>query len=139
MGIDMQRMLALLLFALAGCGGTSAPAIPPTAGDFIKTADGVGTAQVFGIHFTVSLKSGGATTDEMIAVNLTDPGQSSAKKRLTLGDDITLQLESVDRTDVRFQLNEQDFGTLHVGDKVVIDEDRTVVVNGTPRSPKSAE
>jgi hypothetical protein len=35
--------------------------------------------------------------------------------------------------------NDQNFGTLNVGDKVVIDDERNVEVNGTPRSPNSAE
>lgn len=135
----MQTILCLLLLALVGCGGTSTPAIPPTTGDFVKNSDGVGTARVLGIDFSVRVDSSGSTTDDAIHANLVDPEQSSARKRFTLGDDITIQLDSVDEAVVRFMFNDQDFGTLDVGDKVVIDDERNVEVNGTPRSPQSVE
>jgi hypothetical protein len=135
----MQKIISLVLLALVGCGGTSTPALPPTTGDFVKNNDGVGTAQVFGIDFSVRANSGGASTDAAIDANFVDPEQSSARKRFTLGDDITIQLESVDESKVRFMFNDQNFGTLNVGDKVVIDDERNVEVNGTPRVPKPAE
>jgi len=135
----MPKIISLVLLALVGCGGTSTPAIPPTTGDFVKNNDGVGTAEVFGIDFSVRVNSSGASTDDAIHANFVHPEQSSARKRFTLGDDITIQLDSVDESKVRFIFNDQDFGTLNTGDKVVIDDERHVEVNGTPRSPKSVE
>lgn len=135
----MQRIISLVLLALVGCGGTSTPALPHTTGDFVKNKDGVGTAQVFGIDFSVRVNSSGASTDVAIDANSVDPEQSSARKRFTLGDDITIQLDSVDESEIRFIFNDQVFGTLDVGDKVVIDDERNVEVNGIPRSPKSVE
>ena len=111
----------------------------PTTGDFVKNDKGAGTAQVFGIDFSVRVNSGGASTDFAIDANFVEPEQSSARKRFTLGDDITIQLDSIDESEVRFVFNDQDFGTLNVGDKVVIDDERNVEVNGTPRSPNSVE
>ena len=90
----MRKIISLALLALVGCGVTSTPAIPPTTGDFAKNNDGVGTAQVFGIDFSVRVNSSGARTDVAIDANFVDPEQSSAKKRLSLGDDITIQLDS---------------------------------------------
>ncbi|MCA9139005.1 MAG: hypothetical protein KDB00_19670 [Planctomycetales bacterium] len=129
----------MVLLALVGCGGTSSIPIPPTTGDFVKNDDGAGTAQVFGIEFSVRVNSSGASTDDAIHANFLDPEQSSARKRFTLGDDIMVQLESVNGSQVRFMLNDQDFGALNVGDKVVIDDERNVEVNGTPRSPRPVE
>ena len=135
----MRKVISLVLLTLVGCGGTPTPAIPPTAGDFVKNNDGAGTARVFGIDFSVRVKAVSASTDDSIKANFVDPEQSSARKRFTLGDDITIQLDSVDQSKVRFLFNEQNFGTLNVGDKVVIDDERKVEVNGTPRSSNSAE
>lgn len=135
----MQKIIALSLLALVGCGGTSTPTIPPTAGDFVKNNEGVGTAQVFGIDFSVRVKSSGASTNDAIEANFVDPEQSNARKRFTFGDEITIQLESLDAAKVRFLFNDQNYGTLNVGDKVVIDEDHMVEVNGTVRSPEPVE
>ncbi|WP_442484518.1 hypothetical protein [Aeoliella sp. SH292] len=135
----MHKIVPLVLLVIAGCTKTSAPALPPTAGDFVKNNDGVGTAQVFGIDFSVRANSSGVSTDDTINADFTDPKQSRASKRFTLGDDVAIQLESVNASEVRFQFNDQDFGILKVGDKVVIDDERNVEVNGTPRSPQPAE
>lgn len=135
----MQKIFSLVLLSLAGCGASSTPRIPSTAGDFVKNADGIGTARVFGIDFSVTAKSSGASTDDAMKADFIDPQQSSAKKRFALGDDITIQLDSVDESKVRFQFKDQDFGILNVGDKVVIDEERKVKVNGSPRLPTSVE
>ena len=62
----MQRIISLVLLTLVGCGGTSTPALPHTTGDFVKNNDGVGTAQVFGIDFSVRVNSSGASTDVAI-------------------------------------------------------------------------
>ncbi len=133
----MQKIILIAFLALVGCGRTSAPPIPPTAGDFVKNNNGVGTARVFGIDFSVRVNSRGARTDGAIDANFADLEQSGARKRFTLGDDISIQLVSVDESEVRFMFNDQDFGALTVGDKVVIDDERNVEVNGTLRSPKS--
>lgn len=135
----MKKVIPLLLLAFVGCGETSKPTIPPTTGDFANNNDGVGTAQVFGVDFSVHVDSSGASTDDAIHANFVEPEQSSARKRFTLGDDITIQLDSVDESEVRFMFNDQDFGTLNVGDRVVIDDERNVEVNGSPRSPMPAE
>ncbi len=135
----MQKIFALVLLALAGCGKTSTPALPPTAGDFVKNDNGIATAQAFGIDFSVRANSGGASTNDAIEANFVEPQQSRATKRFTLGDDIAIQLDSVNESEVRFMFNDQDFGILKVGNKVVIDDERNVEVNGKPHPPMSAE
>jgi hypothetical protein len=132
----MKQIVPLLLLALVGCGNTVTPAIPPTAGDFVENREGVGTAQVFGIQFRVAANSSGASTKSSTEANFVDAGKSSARKRFAFGDDIAIQLESIDQSEVRFMFNDQDFGNLNVGDKVVIDAEQNVEVNGTARLPK---
>jgi hypothetical protein len=134
----MQKIVPLVLLLLVGCGGSSTPEIPPTTGDFVKNNNGVGTAQVFGIDFRVSVNSGGASTEDSIAANFVAAEQSSARKRFTFGDDITIQLDSVNQAEVGFIFNGQNFGNLNVGDEVVIDDERHVQFNATPRLPMSA-
>lgn len=125
----MHKLIGMLLLALAGCGGSASPPIPPTTGDFVRNNGSVGTAKVFSIEFRVNVTSNGATFEDLI----------NARKRFTFGKDITIQLESVDESVVGFIFNDQDYGNLNVGDQVVIDDERNVEVNGTPRPPKSRE
>jgi hypothetical protein len=134
----MKPFLPILLLTFAGCNNSASPVIPPTTGDFVKNQSGVGTAEVFGIEFRVKVNSRGARTEDRIHANFVDPEQSSARKRFTFGDEITIQLDSINEAEVSFLLNDQDFGTLNVGDKVVIDEERNVEVNGTARLPSDS-
>lgn len=134
----MQKIILPVLLAPVGCGGTSTPALPPTAGDFVSNSDGLGTAQVFGIDFTIRTKSPGASSDDAIDARFVDSEQSSARKRFTVGDEIAIQLDSISESEVRFLFNDRSFGTLKVGDKVAIDEEQNVEVNGTPRLPTPA-
>lgn len=135
----MKKLIPILLLALAGCGSNSTPAIPPTSGDFVENNDRVGVAHVFGIEFRVKANSRGTSAQDSIKASFVDPDKSTARKRFTIGDDIAIQLESVDESDVRFIFNDQNFGNLKVGDKVVIDDERNVEVNGTRRLPASTE
>lgn len=129
----MKQLSSLLLLMLVGCSGSSAPAVPPTTGDFVKNNEGVGTAQIFGIDFRVDVNSSGTSSDDAIDANFVDTKSSSARKHFSIGDDIKIELDSIDESEVRFIFNGQDFGTLNVGDKVVIDDARNVEVNGTSR------
>jgi len=135
----MRKLILLMLLAVLGCGETSTPAIPPIDDTFVKNDNGVGTARVFGIDFNARTHSSGASNEFAIDANFVDAEDSSAMVRFTLGDDITIQLDSIDESEVRFLFNDQDFGTLNVGDKVNIDDDRNIEVNGTSLSPKSEE
>jgi hypothetical protein len=135
----MNRLVPILALAFAGCGSNPAPTIPPTIGDFVRNNDGVATAQVFGITFRANTRSSGATTNDVIVANFLDPEMSSARKRFTIGDDIMIQLTSVDDSKVSFVFNDKDFGSLNIGDEVVIDDERNVEVNGTSRSPRPPE
>lgn len=129
----------ILLFLLVGCSENSTPPIPPSNGDFVRNSNGVGAARVFGIDFSVAVNSSGAGTDTDIHADFVEPDESSAMKRFTLGDDVRIQLDSIDESQVRFTFNDQDFGILSVGDKVVIDKERNVEVNGTQRLTNRVE
>lgn len=128
-----------MLVVLVGCSESPVPQIPSTTGDFVKNDSGVGTAKVFGIDFSVNVNSSGTIAGDAIDANFVDVEKSTARKRFTIGDEITIQLDSIGQSEVRFLFDEQDFGSLTVGDKVVIDDDRNVQVNGTPRVPSGSE
>ena len=61
-----------------------------------------------------------------------------SRKRFTFGDDIAIQRDRISESKVQFMFNDQDFDDLNVGDKVVIDDERNVEVNGTPRLPRTS-
>lgn len=123
----------LTLLGVVGCGPNPTVPIPPTAGDFVENNNGVGTARVFGIDFDIQANASGTSTDDTVRADFLDVEKSHATKRFTLGNDITIQLDRIDDSHARFQFNDQDFGTLHVGDKVVVDDKRAVQVNGELR------
>lgn len=135
----MRKLLPLLLLAILGCRQEVESPIPPTAGDFVSNDNGVGTAQAFGIQFRLPAAAGSATTEDLIHADFNDFDKSTASKKFTLGDDVVIELNSVDAKTVRFRLNGQDFGMLQVGNQVEIDAERQVKVNGTARSPQGAE
>lgn len=135
----MNKIIPVLLLLLTGCGGNVEVPIPPTAGDFVDNQNGTGTARVFGIDFQVSVEGKGVRSEGTIHANLVEADKSEATKSFTMGDDVSVQLESIDESEVRFVFNDQNYGTLQVGDKVVIDDQRAVQVNGTPRTPATAE
>lgn len=130
----IKLVLLVVLPVIIGCSGNSAPAIPPTSGDFVKNDNGFGTAHVFGIDFSVRVNSSGASTNDSIHADLVNPQNSSARKRFTLGDDIAIELKSISESKVQFMFNDQNFGLLNVGDKVIIDDERNVLVNGIART-----
>lgn len=135
----MHRLLSLVLltqlFVYVGCSQSPEIPIPPTSGDFVKSEDGVGTAKVFGIDFQVAVSAGGASTEDEIHADFLEPEKSGASKRFTLGDEAVIQLDSINESEVEFVYNDQDYGTLKVGDQVVIDAEGNVTVNGTERMP----
>ncbi len=135
----MKKVIAIALLSLVGCSGSTEPDIPPTSGGFVDSRGGVGTAQVFGIDFTVSVNSGGVTSEQTIHANFLDAEQSSAKSKFTFGDDLTVELESLNKTEVHFLFNDEDYGILNVGDKVSIDEKGNVTVNEDTRAPTDVE
>mgnify|MGYP003647016515 CR=1 FL=1 len=135
----MSKFASILLLILVGCGSSGSPAIPPTEDDFVKNENGVGTAKVFGIHFRVDVDSNGASTKDSIKANFVSPEESHATKQFSFGDEITIQLDSVNESEAKFVLNTQDFGNLKVGDEVVIDDKRNVKVNGTARPSNDSD
>ncbi len=139
LGGKMRGILPILMlapfFMLAGCNRVSTPGIPPTPGDFVRNQSGVGTAQVFGIDFRVSVSSSGASTEDEIDANFVDVEQTIARKRFTFGEEIVIQLDSINESQVGFTFNDLDFGSLNVRDQVSIDSERNVMVNGTSRLP----
>ncbi|MBI1246927.1 hypothetical protein GC197_03675 [bacterium] len=107
--------------------------VPPTTGDFIKTIDDTGTARVLGVDFHVALKSSGVETDELINLKPDEPNRSFLRKMFKMGDDINITLIKDGEKPITFEMNKMNYGTLNVGDKVEIDLDQKVTVNGEVR------
>ena len=135
----MLRLTILIFLALTACDYGSAPRIPPSSGDYVKNAGDRSTAKVFGIDFRVSASSSGASSEGVLDADLATPQKSFAEKSFTLGDDIAVTLESIDESTVHFTFNGQNFGTLNIGDQVVIDDEEKVTVNGQSRQPIDGE
>lgn len=84
----------------------------------------------FGIDFEVA----GADRAESESEVHGNPKYSSRAK-ITLADDLTIELVTKHEGKlVSFRLNRRNFGDLKRGDKVVIDEERNVTVNGEKRT-----
>lgn len=135
----MHRIFSLVLlaqlFVFVGCNSSPEIPIPPTSEDFAKSEDGVGKSKVFGIDFEVTGSTNGASSEDMVHADFLDPDKSGASKRFTFGDKMVIQLDSINASEVEFAYNDKDYGMLNVGDKVVIDADGNVEVNGTERMP----
>jgi hypothetical protein len=104
-----------------------------SAGPFqVDSNTGLATGQALGIDFEVM----GASWAQLKAD--LRPGQSHGRTEITLADDVMIQLEMFSEgSAITFKLNGNNFDDLEEGDKVVIDEDRNVTVNGTAREPQA--
>lgn len=123
--------LCALLLALLSCEGkTTYP--PVSDGAFSVNSDtGMATGNdAFGIDFEVA----GADRAESKSELNGNPKYSS-RAEITLADDLTIELVTKDEGKlVNFRLNGRSFGDLKRGEKVVIDEERNVTVNGEKRT-----
>ena len=106
-------------------------------GDFVKNSAGKGTAQVWGINFDVADPVGVSAGSHIEGTISSDFDQSDVWNEITLGDDVKIRLEKVPGNTITFKLNGKVLGTIEVGDIVVIDKKRNVMVNGTIRQPES--
>ena len=123
-----------LIFLSAGCNPQGSVPLPPTDSDFIESTPDLLTARILSIDFKVHGNIGGVSNSTDIRASLSDPNKSKHKVFLNLGKDRTLNLNAVDENVVEFTFSEKNMGTLQVGDKVTIDADDTVKVNGKLRS-----
>jgi hypothetical protein len=130
-----------LLIALVGCGEKistkNVVIFPPADGDFVNNLDGRGTAQVWGMTFEVAEPIGGVSGSFFEGM-LSHSEKTDARHTIKMGDDVNILLEKVPGSGITFQFNGENYGTLEVGDNVVIDKERNVTVNGTMHRPEDA-
>jgi hypothetical protein len=122
--------LCALLLGLLGCERKTI--YPVSDGSFSVNSDtGMATGKdAFGIDFEVV----GADRAESKSEVHGNPKYSS-RAEITLADDLTIELVTKDEGKlVNLRLNGRNFGDLKRGDKVVIDEERNVTVNGEKRT-----
>ena len=134
----MQNVRYLLYISLillsSGCNQQGSIPLPPTDSDFIESTPDLLTARILSIDFNVHGNIEGVSNSTDMRASFTDPSKSKHNIVLNLGNDRTLNLNAVNETVVEFTFCEKNMGTLRVGDKVVIDENDTVKVNGELRS-----
>lgn len=105
-------------------------------GDFVKNSDGHGTAWVWDIYFDVAEPVGGSAGSKYSGTSSgAFPENNKGQMTFNVGSDVNIRLQRVPGRPVLFELNDQTYGTLDPGDKVVIDKERSVTVNGTVRKP----
>ena len=124
--------LCALLLALVGCEKKAAT-LPVSDGTWTVNHDtGMATGKdAFGIDFEMA----GATKVES-KFDLSGNPENSSRVEVALADDLEIELVTMNGGDiVAFHLNGRKFGNLKRGDKVVIDEERNVTVNGETRPP----
>ena len=128
--------LCMLVLALVGCRDKNQahpPTYPPSEGDFVKNIDGRGTAQIWSIDFEVAETVGRTVASHFEGGLHSDPEKTNARVNITLGDDVKIRLEKIPGSPITLQFNNEDYGTVEVGDKVVIDKERNVSINGQVR------
>jgi hypothetical protein len=79
----------------------------------------------------------GSGAENQIVPDVVNPDSSTIRRQFKIGDEITIQLTTVNASEVSFILNDRNFGSLNVGDEVEIYDERKVTVNGALRLPKS--
>lgn len=101
---------------------------------FVKNLDGVGTAWVWDIHFHVEETNGRETKSQFKGMLGPDAHseRTDAVQKITLGDVLIVLTKRPGRP-MTLEVNGMPYGTLEPEDKVSIDAERTIRVNGTPR------
>ena len=131
----MKRPSTLALFctlrALIGCESQSSSV---SSGQFHVDSDtGRATGKALGTNFEVAGATRSQNVSQLVAGK---PEHISARIEITFADDLTIRLEMLEGGGpISFKVNGNDFAALKKGDKVVIDENRNVTVNGTLRGP----
>lgn len=122
------------LLALLGCD-RKAISTSSVVGPFNVSSDtGIATGQAFGIEFKIAGASGAE-----IASDISSSSKSSSRTEITLADDLKIKLKTMNEgTSVTLDLNGKNFGTLERGDKVEIEKNRNVMVNGEKRTSEDS-
>ncbi len=138
MGMNRFAFVVCLssLMVFGGCGQEEIGTYPPSSGDFVENLDGRGTAKVWGIEFEVLSVVGSLTRSQFEGGLHSDPEKTDAQIDINLGDDVAVHLEKRPGSGITFQLNGKSYGSLEVGDKVLIDSERAVQVNDVSRQPE---
>ena len=127
-----------MLAFLTGCDGnpspfSTKPAAPPfSTGSDITNLDGSATGTVWGVSLQIEETTGGVS----ISVDSTASAVSgtTAKGTFKIGKD-TLEFTKDATSPIYLRVNGKDYGTIAVGDSLVIHADRSVTINGEAREP----
>ena len=125
----------MFLIALGGCEKAKSPSPPPSNPDFVRIADGQGTAKVWGISIDVANATGTAASS-FAGANIYAKDKD-VREELTIGDDVKIVLDQKAGKPITFEFNGKKYGTLKSGDKVSINKERNVTVNGKSRQAEA--
>jgi hypothetical protein len=137
MGKTTLILMPLILVTLASLSGCGNDLYPPTGGDFVTTSSGYGTAQAWGIDFEIKNTGGGGAMVGAFGGRSIDPEKTDARKEITLGQ-YAIVLEKVPGSPITMTINEQEYGTVEIGDSIKI-ASVVVRVNGVIREPEVEE
>jgi serine/threonine protein kinase len=107
---------------------------PPTEGDYLHVEAGRGWGQVWGIEIEVLETGGEEASSHMEGEFSMERGKTNARHVATFGNvEITFELRP-GRAPLTLAVNGRSYGTLQVGDHLTVAADRSVAVNGIPRT-----
>ena len=126
-------LAAIAITCAAGC--TSSKTVTTVAGDTVTNADGVGTGSVGGVSIEVlNLTSEDAGIVPGLQTLAGPSGNYSRELwKITLGE-VIIEFDRRASQPIELSVNDEFYGTIQTGDALLIDENRTVFVNGLERS-----
>lgn len=137
--VTLTLLLLPLLLLFQGCG-LSTSEVTFGSGDHVSNSRGHGTGEVFEIKLEV-IDAGGTNlnanqvTEEGLTIDGGSPVQGDTTSEIVVGN-VRLTLVKSPSGDINLSVDGKNYGQVHTGDSIVVDEGRGVAVNGVPRTPQ---
>lgn len=134
----MKRSTSHLVLAASitlACGCIASKTVGTAAGDSVTNQNGLGTGTVAGVRIEVrDLTTNDASVNHSIQ---TASGQNFSEShdvwQITLGE-VLIVFQRHQGQSIHVTIDGHSYGTLQPGDSLLIDENRTVLVNGVERA-----
>ena len=109
------------------------PMPSPEGGDYVRSENGRTLARVEGVDIEVLAPGGGGSRSSTRSTSSGFPGRSETRHELGIGN---VEIVVVNRDGrLTFKVDGRDGGPLRRGDRILVTEDRNVLVNGDRRLP----
>ncbi len=126
--------IGLMLLA-TGCGGGATEPWINTDGDYVRVIEKRAMTMVWGVVIDIENCTAEAGTIENSGEIGATPEESEASVRMIVGN-VTVDLKTTKKENFEFRINNKLYGRVKSGQRVLIDQDRVVEVNGKVRQPK---